>query len=110
MPVSFYTLVFIIILAFLVVLTPFLGFPHALEGGIVAVLGALILGTAFYALYKGYVRLIRLEERRASRRSVAADEDGTQKEDTKEVSLEEQDSNQPPRDKQSRINVVRDDF
>jgi hypothetical protein len=109
MPVSFYSLAFITVLALLVIVTPFLALPHALESAAVAILGTLILGTAIHAFYRGYVRIIRLQERRASRRSASIDDSGAEKGDTEPTRFEEQDSTQLPQRTQSKINIVRDE-
>ena len=64
MLVSFYTQVSIIAMSFLLILLPFLGLPQSFDKALIAILGALILGISVQALYGGYVRILKREERR----------------------------------------------
>lgn len=64
MLVSFYVQISIITMSLLLVLLPFLGLPPSLDKALTTVFAFLILGVSVYALYGGYVRILRREEKR----------------------------------------------
>lgn len=64
MLVSFYAQISIIGVALLVTVLPFLGFPHYLEKMLSGSLGFIIFCIAVTALYRGYVQILRREEKR----------------------------------------------
>lgn len=70
MPVSFYAQISIIGLSLLITVLPFLGLPQSWNRALTAIIGFLILGVATTALYRGYVKVMRREERREQARIV----------------------------------------
>ncbi|MEX0933163.1 MAG: hypothetical protein WDZ74_00275 [Candidatus Paceibacterota bacterium] len=64
MLVSFYIQISIIGMSFVLMLLPFLGLPQSFDKALTAVLGTLIFGVSAYALYQGYVRILKREEKR----------------------------------------------
>jgi len=64
MLVSFYVQISIIVMSFLLALLPFLGLPQSFDKALTAILAASILGVSVYALYSGYVRILKREEKR----------------------------------------------
>lgn len=70
MLVSFYVQISIILMSFLLVLLPFLGLPQSLDKALTAIFGSLIFGISVYALYRGYVRILKREEKRLEKYEV----------------------------------------
>lgn len=70
MPVSFYAQISIIGLSLLITVLPFLGLPQSWDRALTAIIGFLVLGVATTALYRGYVKVMRREERRERARTV----------------------------------------
>ena len=70
MLVSFYIQISIIAISFLLVLLPFLGLPQSFDRVLTAIFSALIFGISVYALYQGYVRVLRREEKRLEQHTV----------------------------------------
>lgn len=64
MLVSFYVQISIITMSLVLVLLPFVGLPPSLDKALTTVFAFLILGISVYALYGGYVRILKREEKR----------------------------------------------
>jgi hypothetical protein len=95
MLVSFYAQIFIISTSLLIVFLPFLGFPQSWNNALTAILGFLVFGTGIHALYGGYVRILKREERRIRNREAKklqfaeeTEEDGEEKEEKQFVTRE----------------------
>ncbi|MEX0909978.1 MAG: hypothetical protein WDZ75_01655 [Candidatus Paceibacterota bacterium] len=105
MLVSFYAQIFIIGMSLLVILLPFLGLPQTWDRALTTILGVLIFSVGLYALYGGYVRILKREERRLQEQE-GRGAANAQKNETEKIN----ESKQPVSEERSGVKLEKHDY